>query len=507
MYVMSLDELYNFLVEEKKLYNFMSYNEQINLVPVSNVEYRDKIRGTMVSHAIGDIFGSDSVKTCSFETDSFNSLLRGEKSLESLSITNSTEMTIRFAESLIIYQGFNPEDTANRFARQSVYKMGGTIRQFVENYQAQKIEWHESGLESAGSGAAIRCAPAALINYGDYISLKLLSGIQAVITHKDQMAIASSILYGTAIAYLLNLPPFSLSGKEECLKFLHVCSKSIKGIETKVYRTRESNEIANLYTRVSIDLPEAIINNIPIDVLTRKWGSGGYALESFPLALLIFLKNSNDYDKILRESLDAQDANSVAVIALSLAGAYIGFKNISQLYINKVRNIEEMVALSDRLFEVSLKNKNNNPYRRMKETISEEKSQDVVDQLLWMGIKHNKQEEYELAVKYFEDLLVKNSDLKKNDRIKLHIIEAYEGLGTKLLGEEFFDNALRCFKKALAYDLNHPVILCDLAITYLNLDDLNKAEKYARRAVEIAPEYEIGREVLEAIKSLKKKNK
>jgi len=58
----------------------------------------------------------------------------------------------------------------------------------------------------------------------------------------------------------------------------------------------------------------------------------------------------------------------------------------------------------------------------------------------------------------------------------------------------------------LAYDLNHPNILCDLAITYLNLDDLEKAERYARRAVELVPEYEIGREVLEAIQSLQKNN-
>lgn len=64
---------------------------------------------------------------------------------------------------------------------------------------------------------------------------------------------------------------------------------------------------------------------------------------------------------------------------------------------------------------------------------------------------------------------------------------------------------MRFFKKALAYDLNHPAILCDLAVTYLNLDDLDKAERYARRSVEIAPEYEIGREVLEAITSIKNK--
>ena len=72
----------------------------------------------------------------------------------------------------------------------------------------------------------------------------------------------------------------------------------------------------------------------------------------------------------------------------------------------------------------------------------------------------------------------------------------------RLIREEKYEEALKCFKRALIYDLNHPVILCDIAIAYLNIDNLSRAERYARRAVEIAPEYEIGREILEGIKNL-----
>lgn len=506
MYELFLDELYNFLIEEAGMPKFMEYNEYIDLVPLSNVEYRDKIKGAMVSLALGDAFGSHLEGQLEKEVEYINHFLKGEKYSVSLNTTDDTEMTIMLAESLIINQKFNPEDIANRFIRQSITQMGNTIKEFVTNYRDRKIEWYRSGAESAGNGGAMRCAPIALINYGDFNSLKLMAGIQASITHRDQMAIASSILQATAIAYLTNLPPYSLRDKKDLLKFIGICGKSIKGIETKVYRTRQNNQIVNLYTRINKELMEAIEKDLDAKEIREKWGSGSYVLESLPYAIFVFLKSPNDYEKILKQCLMANDSDTVANLALSLVGAYLGYHNIPKGYINKLKNLEEMITLANRLFELSLKNKVNNPYRRMKTTITEAKFKDEIDQLLWQGIKFNKQEDYQRAVEYFEKLISNHPEAKKNEKIMLHLIEAYEGLGTKLLAEESYDDALRFFNKALAYDLNNPAVLCNMAITYLNLDNLEKAERYARRSVEIAPEYEIGREVLEAIRNIRKKS-
>ncbi len=505
MYMMSLNKIYELLVEHGDMPDFMRYSEAINLIPLPNVEYRDKIRGAMISIAIGDAFGSYLDINHQREIEYINHFLRGEKRSVSLSITEDTELSICFAESLIINQGFQPEDFANRLIRYPITEKGNTLREFAVNFQERRIQWYKSGIESAGNGAVKRCAPGALINYGDFNTLKLMAGAQAAITHMDQMAIASSILHSTAIALLINRPPFSLGNQADLLNFVEVCAKSIKGIETKVYRTRQNNEIANLYTRINRDLKDALIGNWEIKRVQEEWGNGDYVLESIPFAFYIFLKNANDYERILKECLMSKGSDSTASIALTLAGAYLGFNHVPKGYVYKIRNLDELLALSDRLFELSLKNKGNNPYRRMLENINEERCQDEIDQLLWTGIKFNKEECYDEAVTYFEDLVNKSPDMKKNEKIKLHIIEAYEGFGTQCLEEENYEEALRAFKKALAYDLNHPMLLCDLAITYLNLDDLNRAERYARRSVEIAPEYEIGREVLDAIQSLKKR--
>ena len=506
MNIRSLEGLYDFLVTKADMPDFMSYSEEVNLTPIPSIEYRDKIRGALVGLAIGDAFGSHLEGNHQYEIEYINDFLKGEKRSVSLNITDDTEMTILFCESLIINQSFQPEDIANRFIRYPINVVGDSIKEFIYNYRDARREWYKSGIESAGNGAAMRCCPSALIGYGDYRGLKLIAGMQAAITHMDQMAIASSILHSVGIAYLINTPPYSLREKHEFLRLIDACSKSIKGIETKVYRTRESNEIANLYTRVGREIKEAIDKNQEIDTLHRCFGSGAYVLESLPFAYYVFLQNPNDFERILKDCLRAKDTDTVASMALTLAGAYIGYSNIPKGYTQKLKNLEEIITLGDRIFELSLKNRNNNPYRRMREAIIDERTQDEIHQLLWMGIKLNKDEEFEEAVKYFEDLIGKSPDLKKNEKIKVHILEAYEGLGLKYIGEEAYEEALRCFKKALAYDLNHPAILCNLAIVYLNLDELDKSEKYARRAVEISPEYPVGREVLDAIISIKKKS-
>ncbi|QUH24711.1 ADP-ribosylglycohydrolase family protein [Serpentinicella alkaliphila] len=509
MYLELLEQLYSFLINEIHMPKFSNLIEKNNLVPKSNIDYLDKIRGAFVGLALGDAFGNFIEGQNSSEIDYVLNLFKSDKHSISLDVSDDTEMTILFSESLIINQGFNPEDIANRFIRQPITRTGKTINEFIINYRDRKLEWYKSGVESAGNGAAMRCAPVSFLNYGDYNSLKLMAGIQSTITHVDQMAIASSIALSYSIAYLMNLEPFSIKESEQINDLISAVGDSIKGIETSVYRSRTEDEIENLYTRINIVLPKIIKQQEDMDKVKMKWGSSAYVLESLPYALYAFLKQPNDFEQILNNCIGADDTDTVTSMALTLAGAYIGFKNIHKVYVKKLRNLEEILTLSDRLFELSIKNKLNNPYRRMRDQIrtnndSPENLQDELDQLIWMAIKHTKQEQFELAVKYFELLIEKNPEFKKNEKLKTNIIEAYEGLGNRFLEKGQFEEALKYFKKALEHDLNHPSILCNLAITYLNLDDLNKAERYSRRAVELAPDFKIGKEVLNAVKSLNK---
>lgn len=501
-----LEEIYTFLMENIDMPNLNIHTENINLIPLSNIDYRDKISGAIAGLSIGDAFGGMRERQQLKEVKNITHFFKDGRNTNFLKCTEQIKAVILFAESLIINQCFNPEDLANRFIRNPVLIKGKVIKQFAVNYIDNKAEWYNSGVASSENSCVFRCIPAALISYGDFTMLKLIASIQTIITHTEETAIVASVVFSTAIAYLLNTPAFSLQNKEDLKELIDIISKSIRGIETKVHTMGKNNEVANLYIMINRMLREWIRDDISIKQIIGQWGCSNNVLESVPLSLYIFLKSPNDYEKILKECLDIGENDTIATMTLALLGAYLGLNNIPKTYANKISISKETLVLSNRLFELSLKNKSNNPYRRMRDQIEIERSQDELDKLLWLAIKHNKTEEYEIAIKYFEELIAKSPEFKKNERVRLHIIESYEGRGNKLLEEEKYEEALRWFKKALIYDLNHPAILCDIAVAYLNIDNLDKAERYARRAVEIAPEYEIGREILEGIKSLQKKN-
>ena len=48
----------------------------------------------------------------------------------------------------------------------------------------------------------------------DFAVLKLIASIQTIITHTEETAIVASIVFSTAVAYLLNTPAFSLQNKK-----------------------------------------------------------------------------------------------------------------------------------------------------------------------------------------------------------------------------------------------------------------------------------------------------
>ncbi|MFW5649693.1 MAG: ADP-ribosylglycohydrolase family protein [Candidatus Alkaliphilus sp. MAG34] len=501
-----LEEIYTFLMENIGMPDLNINKENVNLVPLPNIDYRDKISGAIMGLSIGDVFGNALRKQKLKESKHTTYFLKNGRNINVLKSTEQTEAVVLFAESLIINQRFDPEDLANRFVRSPILTRDKTIKQFAINYKNNNTGWYKSGVASLENSCVFRCIPSALVSYGDFTALKLIASIQAVITHTEETAIAASIIFSTVIAYLLNTPAFSLQNKKDSEKLVDVTSKGIKGIETKVYTAGKNNDVANLYIMVGHILKEWIMDDLSIKQIIEQWGCSNNVLESVPISLYIFLKNPNDFGEALKECLSIKGNYTVTTMVLALSGAYLGLNNIPKTYIDKIDISKRILVLSNRLFELSLKNKNNNPYRRLRDQIGTERSRDELDKLLWLAIKHNKTEEYETAIGYFEELIAKNPEFKKNERVRLHIMESYEGRGNELLRGERYEEALRYFKKALIYDLNHPVILCDIAVAYLNTDDLDRAEKYARRAVEIAPEYEIGRGILDDIRSIQKKS-
>ena len=463
MHRFRLYELYNYMIEKLDVIEFMDSEELVELIPLSNIEYLDKIKGLFVGISLGN--------------------------------KRDFRMGIVLSESLIIYQDYNPIDIINRLSNQIEFKNPNDVKNLNINYSIDKISIFKN-IDFIKNCTPIIIAPLSAINYGDFNSLKLMAGIQASIINGEDMMVGMNIVMSVAISHLMNTQPFSLKKQEDLLNFIDICSNSIKTIKNK--------NMTKLYNILDKNFKNAIKDNMDVDMAKEKWGNSINILDLLTYSLYIFLKNPKDCKILLKNCLIAREPDIVMSMTLGLVGAYLGLTNMPEIYIESVNNLDEIFIISERLFELSLKNTKNNPYRKRTQNSNPIVYEDEIDKLIWEGIQYSGEGEFEKSAKHFEELILKYPNIKRNEKIKSYIIEAYGNLGTSKLENEDYDEALKYFKMALSHDLNNPTILCDIAITYLNLDNLDKAEKYVRRSVEIFPQYQIGREVLDAIISLKK---
>jgi ADP-ribosylglycohydrolase len=86
----------------------------------------------------------------------------------------------------------DPDDLAKRFTREHIRGIGQATREFLHNYEDLGKPWYEAGVPSAGNGTAMRAAPVGLVHLGDPYRIYRDSLLQAVVTHRDSMAVAAA---------------------------------------------------------------------------------------------------------------------------------------------------------------------------------------------------------------------------------------------------------------------------------------------------------------------------
>ena len=86
----------------------------------------------------------------------------------------------------------DPDDLAKRFTRGHIRGIGQATREFLHNYEDLGKPWYAAGVSSAGNGTAMRAAPVGLVHLGDPYRIYRDSLLQAVVTHRDSMAVAAA---------------------------------------------------------------------------------------------------------------------------------------------------------------------------------------------------------------------------------------------------------------------------------------------------------------------------
>ncbi len=307
-----------------------------------NIMGIEKAKGIIYGLAIGDALGSPT---------EFISLPRikskygpsGIKDLPDPALfTDDTQMSIAIAEALIKTGGREIEKIMAAIRDEFIKWFhspennrapGRTCLTGVANME-RGLHWSESGVaRSKGCGSAMRAAPIGYFYQHDPIKLKEIAHASGICTHGHPTGDAACI----GAAYLVKLALDGTSTDKmlpELLDFTSGISEEFDQAILKVQECRgwEDEEKA-------------------LDYL----GEGWIAEEAVSLALYCFLRYPDNYKKVvLRGANTNGDSDSIACIAGSISGAYLGIEEIPAKWIKGIEKTDYLDDLSVRLFNKKL---------------------------------------------------------------------------------------------------------------------------------------------------------
>ncbi len=345
-------EAYQRLVELLLLDPYMEYGSNLEWILRKDLDYRGKFQGCLLGLAVGDALGK------------FGEMKSREEMREKYGIletypadyapfagggTDDTQMSLWTGRHLLANQGLRPAALARKFISEEIRGIGEATAQFVSLFRDQGMPWYLSGWETAGNAGAMRAAAVALYHMADYRKMKLDAGLQAYITHRDQMAVAGAILQATAVSLACHTSPGALQERKARANFMLLLADSVRGLETRPYYN-ERYERDALVRRLTEDLP-FYIEWSPEYVLSQ-WGNGPYVLESLSFALYCFLRSPDDFAEVLRTAVNyGGDTDTIASMACAMAGAYQGVAAIPQNLSAGLEFKDELQDLAEQMYQ------------------------------------------------------------------------------------------------------------------------------------------------------------
>lgn len=298
----------------------------------------DKAKGIIYGLAIGDALGApteflklEQIKT-RFGKDGIRNL-----PVAAL-FTDDTQMSIAIAEALV-KAGDKDIESIMKAVRDEFIKWshlpethtkapGNTCLQGVAKME-RGVHWTKSGIAgSKGCGSAMRAAPVGYLYQHDPDKLKEVAHATGICTHGHPAGDAACI----GAAYLVKLgldgvSPHKMIGQllaftaGVSLEFDHAISKVEKCLGW------EDEEKALVYL-----------------------GEGWVGEEALALALYCFLRNPESYEKVIIRGANTKgDSDSIACIAGSISGAYLGIEAIPAAWVRKIEKTEYLEDLARRL--------------------------------------------------------------------------------------------------------------------------------------------------------------
>jgi ADP-ribosylglycohydrolase len=251
--------------------------------------------------------------------------------------TDDTQMSIAVAEALF-RSGDRDLESFMAAVREEFIKWyhspennrapGNTCLRGVARFE-EGIPWRESGdPRSKGCGSAMRVAPIGYLYQHHPEKLREVASASGICTHRHPTADAASV----GAAYLVKLALDGLAPEKMVPELLHFTA----GISDEWERA-----ISKVQNCLGWEDEEKAL---------RSLGEGWVGEEAVALALYCFLRYPEDYKKtVLRGANTNGDSDSVACIAGSISGAYLGAEAIPKQWVRKIEKSDYLADLARRL--------------------------------------------------------------------------------------------------------------------------------------------------------------
>jgi len=292
----------------------------------------DKFAGCLVGLAVGDALGMPVEGFSEREIRQkfgkiVDFLAAPQRNLKAGQITDDTQMTIAVAETIIEAGDFVPMVAARYFVKWLENPVGaGTGCLAACKKLKEGVSWLESGINSAGCGAAMRVAPIGLFYYDNPQMLLSKAEISAKITHKDPRAIAGAVAVAKAIS-------MALIAEE---------------IDKELFLSR----IASTVRPISQAFAEAVENVAKAKGLFDI-GSTSMAIQTVPSALYCFLRSPHNFTaSVLRAVNAGGDSDTIASIAGAISGSFNGLAAIPLHWQENVEKGKELKNIAQKLLQL-----------------------------------------------------------------------------------------------------------------------------------------------------------
>lgn len=297
---------------------------------------RDRYRGALVGAAVGDALGATVEFMSRDEIVRQHGQLReivggGWLNLPAGEVTDDTQMALCIARSLAERGAFDGDDIAARFVawyHSNPPDIGNTTRDALVRL-ASGVPWQEAGRQTheamrprdASNGSVMRCAPIALISRGDRAANALQSADSSRITHANPLCVAGCVALNAGIAALLHDPDADALGA------------ALDATDDATVR--------------------ASLRAVPGQTATTL-DAGGYVLATIQSSFWALITHDSLEEAIVGAVNLGQDADTTGAVAGALAGSRWGYNAIPGRWLDVLRGRDELVALADRLLELSL---------------------------------------------------------------------------------------------------------------------------------------------------------